>query len=384
MSRALSQLRKRPDIVLIYSGHNEFWSRYPATRVVNPGVFDPAALLRVSPILGRLLAIREQNQIDSAHAAPAERRLIDQAAYTPEEFQQRLEDFHRQLQGIVRVCERGQIMPVLIIPPANDAGYEPNRSILPSSMTDEQRTGFERRFLEARSAETNPLEAIERYRALIADQPGFAEAHFRLGRLLLEQGSTVQANEQFALARDTDAYAIRCPTPFQDVYRELAASSGAVLIDGPAELRAVNPHGVLDFNLFHDAHHPSFLGHVALAEAVLRELRQHEALGWNSGPVPTVDRAECAQHFSIDGSAWQGVCSWATGALDYGAGLRFDGADRHAWARRFQAAAHAMAGGTAPEETKLPGLGVACPWYPPAQAGPAAPTVELQPDVPGT
>jgi hypothetical protein len=377
MQQALTGLRYPPDILIVYCGHNEFWTRYPATRVVNLDRIDVEALLRVSSVLRILLEGRDRNRVDGPQTAPAERRLIDQPAYTPAEYQQCLSDFQHRLTAIVADCTRQGTLPILIIPPANDAGYEPNRSVLPPSLSDSQRMAFEQRFLAACSAESDPPRAIAQYQTLLEEQPGFAESHYRLGRLLLDHGDRDAANTQFVLARDNDAYAIRCPTPFHNVYREVAASSGALLIDGPAVLRAVNPHGVLDYNLFHDAHHPTFRGHVALAEALLRKLRNEGALGWTSGPVPRVDREKCAQQFSIDGSAWHGACIWSIAALDYGAQQRFDGSNRRAWAREFERAAHAMAQGTAPEDTTVPGLGVDGPWYPPGAAGPR-PSVQTE------
>ena len=84
---------------------------------------------------------------------------------------------------------------------------------------------------------------------------------------------------------------MRCPTAFQDVYRELAPRYGAILVDGQAVLRDRHPRGLLDDDLFNDAMHPSFEGQVALAEAVLAGLRERQAFGWPASRPAPVDRA---------------------------------------------------------------------------------------------
>ena len=89
--------------------------------------------------------------------------------------------------------------------------------------------------------ESDPTAAIAAYRGLIARQPGFAEAHYRLAILLDRAGDEEAAYRQFIAARDCDGYPIRCLVAFQDVYREVAARHGVILINGQAELHAIGP-----------------------------------------------------------------------------------------------------------------------------------------------
>ena len=107
---------------------------------------------------------------------------------------------------------------------------------------------------------------------------------------------------------------MRCPTPFQDVYRELAARHGAILVDGQAVFHSRHPRGLLDDSLFNDGMHPSFEGYVALAEATLGELKRRGAFGWPSSlAAPRIDLAECAGHFDITTATWKEVCKFAAG-----------------------------------------------------------------------
>jgi hypothetical protein len=135
--------------------------------------------------------------------------------------------------------------------------------------------------------------------ALIAAEGGVA-------RILARRGRLDDGRRHFLAAREADGFFNRCPAAFQEVYRDLAAEE-TILIDGPALLRAASPRGFLDYNLFHDAHHPVFRGHLALAEAVLRALAEHASFGWTSDGSPDLDPAERAAHFSIHDGGWKGL-----------------------------------------------------------------------------
>jgi len=196
------------------------------------------------------------------------------------------------------------------------------------------------------------------YRQIVARWPRFAEARFRLGRLLERAGRPDEANREYVVARDCDGLPVRCPSPFQDAYREVASKHDCILIDGPAELRARGESGVLDYRMFHDEHHPTLLGHAGLAEAVLRGLRARGAFGWTSGEPPTVDPRACAKHFKIDAATWVGVCEQSRVVHEFAATYRYDPTERMAWAARFERARRGLLAGEPLESLGVPGLSV--------------------------
>ena len=128
-----------------------------------------------------------------------ERDLIDVPIYTEAEYTTILNDFRRRLEVLVSYAEQVGAMPILILPPGNDRDFEPNRSFLPATTMRDQRATFRRDFLAARQLEaTDPVAATKRYRALLGRQPGFAETHFRLARLLEQLGVWEEAFQHYA------------------------------------------------------------------------------------------------------------------------------------------------------------------------------------------
>jgi lysophospholipase L1-like esterase len=370
MQQKLAETRRPPDVVIIFAGHNEFASRVGWSSNVpyyrdDPG---PSPIFRLAQSLGacsplcRLVRETRERELVAARPPQQQRPMADVPSHTADQYRARLDDFQHRLEAMVTDLKRAGVVPILVVPPGNDAGFEPSRSILPPDTPRADRDAFCRQVLAARALEAaDPAESIKRYRALIENQPGFAECHFRLARLLGASGSDSHeaAYREYVLARDLDAHPMRCPTPFQDVYRDLAARHDALLVDGQAVFHSRHPHGLLDDSLFNDGMHPSLEGHVALAESILAGLKVRQVFGWPSTlSVPRIDLAECARHFDVTTATWKEVCRFAAGFYRTTSAIRFDPSEREAKAARYEQALRRLEANIPAESLGMPGLGV--------------------------
>jgi tetratricopeptide (TPR) repeat protein len=365
----LSNVSRRPDLLIIYCGHNEFYSRLWWARNLEYYDVDrrSSSLLSIGGSLAGHSAvcrlIRETTDRCRIAIPPPEntgRSLVDVPNYTADEFALLLNDFRRRLDELVSYAERVGALSVLILPPGNDTHFEPNRSYLPARTPIADREAFGRELLAAIKLEaSDPGEARARYRVLIERQPCFAETHYRLARSLEHAGEWEEAYREYAAARDLDGMPVRCLSPFQQAYRDVAARHRCILVDGQSYFHAIGRHGLLDDELFQDAMHPSLRGQIALAQRVLIALRDRGAFGWPSdSKPPLVDPAECVSHFGIDQNTWIHGALWWKGFNELLGPLRYDQAER---LRRRAVGITAMAkikGGAAPESVGLPNVGV--------------------------
>ena len=195
---------------------------------------------------------------------------------------------------------------------------------------------------------------------MLARQPGFAEAHFRLARLLERVGAWDEAYRHDVEARDGDGYAMRCPTPFQDAYRDAASRHACILIDAQAYFHAIGRRGLLDDQLFQDAMHPSLRGQIALAQAVLQGLKARRAFGWpDDVPAPTLDPRRCAAHFGLGRDEWRRLCLWGIMVYDLLSPMHYDPSRRAPeGGRRLARAYKLLEAGGAPEDVGLPNIGI--------------------------
>jgi hypothetical protein len=366
--RKLGTLTRRPDLLVVYCGHNEFASRLHPGREVDhySGRRPPIAWSsfvdwgeRVSPICG---LIRET--VDKCRLAiptpPGRGTLIDVPAYTSGEFAALLADFHRRLEAIAAYAEQIGAILVLIVPPSNDADFEPNRSFLPASTSLGERKAFEREFPVARGAETtDPTRVRAMYETLLERQPGFAEAHYRLALILKQAGDTASVYRHFSVARDCDGYPVRCLGPFQGACRSVAARRGWILVDGHALFHAIGRDGLPDDHLFQDAMHPALRGHIALAQGVLVALRAHGAWGWPAErPITAIDPARCAAHFRMRRRSWKFVCAMGSATNVKISAWTHDGGERLRRAVAFDQATLKIEFGASPESVGLPNIGI--------------------------
>ncbi|MBX6313197.1 MAG: hypothetical protein IRY99_09825 [Isosphaeraceae bacterium] len=367
--QSLAALRRRPDAILLYSGHNEFQARYALARSVRhyrdefpkPRRDLRALAARSSPVGALIDETLERNQLALPPPPRSPRALVDVPTCTPEEYESIRSEFHRGLEQFITYCTRIGALPIGVIPPGNEGGFEPNRSVLAPETTAAERAAAAEALRAARAAEADdPTRALSLYRRLLARHPEFAEAHFRLARLLEVAGDWPQARHHYARARDLDGLPMRCPGDLQDAYRRLAARhSGFLVVDGPAVLQALSPHGIVDDHLLHDGQHPTLRGYLALAQDLLNQLAARRAFGWPAGrPAPTIDPDECAAHFGLDRGVWADVCERSALFYDATALIRYDPSERSAKARRYRGAAARIAAGELPELAGVPGLGV--------------------------
>ncbi len=202
----LVKLERRPEIVIIYCGHNEFKVRFspmitPEYYIADRLPSTIQALIecierieRSSPLCGLIAESAEKCRISIPPSLVETRDLIDVPVYSADEYATLLSDFKRRFEAMVSYAERVGAIPVLILPPANDAGDAPSRSFLPPSTPRADRAAFESEFLAAtRREEQEPAASIQRLRELLKSQPEFAETHYRLARLLERAGSHEEA-----------------------------------------------------------------------------------------------------------------------------------------------------------------------------------------------
>jgi len=365
----LEHLDHRPELFIVYCGHNEISARLPVSRAFQYYVDDrePAGwarmvmlVERLSPLCGLLREQAEKCRIAIPPPRHGYRDLIDSPVYTEVEFRQIQTDFRARLAAIVDYANGLGAVTVLLVPAGNDSGFEPNRSYLAPGTPRGDRERFRTAFWAARRTESGPVEAsIRAFQKLVDEHPEFAEAHYRLARQLVRAGRYQEAYKHDIQARDQDGYPMRMPSSLRQAYFEVARTRKVILIDLQREFHLVGPHGLLDDDLFQDGMHPSLRGQIAIAQAVLRELRVAGALGWPAGrEVVAIDPAECVEHFGLIPAAWAEIARWGIMFYDLTYPMRYDPTERLARRVRYAEVYEAIKAGAAPGSLGIPNLGV--------------------------
>jgi tetratricopeptide (TPR) repeat protein len=272
----LEKLTVRPQLLLLYSGHNEFFYNVEelATNLDTPWErFD--WLFEWSPLF-RVLDQRISRQIGVQELeGQGTRSLVDRPIASPEACQKRLARFDAQLEQLAQWGRRLDIAQLWFIPAGTEADYAPSRSCLDHAPTDAEREAIETIEQQGRSLQNQGRwqEADEKYRAALERYPGFAEFHFQLAECLMHLGKSAQAVPHYAQALESDGRPVRMTRAWRHAVAQVAERHAIPLVDSDAVLRPHTPSGILDRSVFLDYVHPNLRAYFDLGMAGVERIR---------------------------------------------------------------------------------------------------------------
>jgi tetratricopeptide (TPR) repeat protein len=271
-----------PDVLIIYSGHNEF---------LEPSFFNElkrrsAEWNRVRHALSysrtysalRSLLIRP----DEAGRSRAEQfemlvRRNETLAYNEEEKREIVEGYREGLREIVRLARGHGAKVVVATVPCNLRDWHPKRSSAPAQLGGPEGAQWLAAFRSGKRAQGEGQfeRAASELRRALRLAPSHAMTHHLLGRAYEGLEEWGRAREAYQLACDYDASLVRRLSAINDAVRQIASEEGALLVDVERIFEERSEHGLVGFNLIEDYVHPTGEGHQIIAwhiwEAMARE-----------------------------------------------------------------------------------------------------------------
>ncbi len=277
----------RPDLFVVYTGHNEFLERRTyATLVATPeavrGLGAVLARTRTFTVLRRLVS-PSRTDADSA-ASPAVERLpaevatildrsVGPSAYRrDDEFRRRVfEHFRYNVERMVEIARSCGARIVFVTPASNLRDCSPFKSERRDGLSAEERGRFDDHLGAATAAHRDGENraALERLDHSLALDDRHAGAWFLRGRVLLALGRTDDARVAFDRARDEDVCPLRAPPEIRRTIVETASRLDVPVVDFAARVEDVAQHGIPGEDVFLDHVHPTIAGNRMLALAIL-------------------------------------------------------------------------------------------------------------------
>ena len=276
-------LEYSPDLLLLYTGHNEFverefYDRLTETEPLPEGLRLWMHRWRLYSALARLLSPAPEKNATAAGETKASeligfdadrRYASDVAAADREAVRARFED---NLRAIVAAAKDASVAVMLCTVPSNEKGWRPNQTAWPGTLSGVDRASATRAIelaAEANDAD-DPEAALRAVVEVEAYSTRAAGAWFEKGRALLALGRVDEAAAAFVAARDFDGQPGRAIGALNDTIRNVARDTGAVLVDTEATFRSLAADGIPGFDLFEDYVHPKPGAHVLIAREVWR------------------------------------------------------------------------------------------------------------------
>jgi tetratricopeptide (TPR) repeat protein len=273
-------LRFEPDLVVLYSGNNEFLEhrRYLAlssalartvTLASHSVLFRWLRSTIVSSFFpeNSLSARRREGALEGLASKMQQQAL--ELRRDPMQLARVEEHYAHSLRSMVEAARRAGVPVVLATVPVNLRDWRPNASL--NRLDGEDLERWQEAFDGGRAAllQEDPERALRSLAAAAELEPLHAWTYFLMGRAHALGGDPGRARESYGRARDLDQNPFRALSSFNDTVRRLAAESdGTHLADLAAAFGQASAAGGPGFDLFLDYVHPTVAGNRLVARTV--------------------------------------------------------------------------------------------------------------------
>ncbi|APZ94105.1 hypothetical protein [Fuerstiella marisgermanici] len=266
----LKQLTVRPDVLIVYSGHNEFFHNLEEIGVNRRTAWKLDAWYNHSPTF-RLVNNELMNRAVSAGVPRGPARLCGEELATESLLQRRRQRYRNQLTALFKWAKALDIEVVFCVPASDEATFAPIRSLCHNA-DPQRRQAIEDTWQEVRTLQQQHAwqGALTLCKAILREEPDFAEFLYLAGRSCRQLGGdhTAAAHRYFQQARDLDQFPIRTRSSYCEIGRDVATDYDAAIIDCPQLLQALVADGFVDQRFFLDGVHPNLKTCFVLGTAV--------------------------------------------------------------------------------------------------------------------
>lgn len=261
-------LSLEPDLVLIYTGHNEYYGPEGIgaswlDRTI-PGYIQAKYTLRRQPLVMGFQKL--VGRLGSA-PAPGERNLMRQVsggATVPLEGPESERIFSQFKENLTRILDgfAEHHVPVVLADISSNLMFPPFAPGAPGVHDP----------LPAALAAHRLDDAEGIVRNVLAADPSNAYGLYWRGRLELARGDTGAAIRALERARDNDLLKFRAPGRINEIIHEAGGTASVPVLAIDSLLRSHSPHGITDSIYFSEHLHPTFAGYDLIARAFVRAI----------------------------------------------------------------------------------------------------------------
>ena len=294
-----------PDLVIVYSGNNEFLEprRYRTEPHWSDGLAAAAgysrayALLRGSPLVAGWFPGSTLQPHTVGGVAFEQWSKIEKIPVVlrtdPAQYDKVAAHYEHSITSMLETLDDIGVPALLMTVPGNLRDWQPHVSI----PADPARHVGRVHFMAGRAAllKGDHAVAIAHLEKAVTASPEHAASHFHLGRALEAAGRHAEAYDSFARARDLDANPFRAPSRFNDILRRVGAGfAGVRLVDLEKAFQAAAAPRAPGFDLMLDYVHPTKTGNLLIAQQAFQAIAAAGYLGAPAKPfahVPETDEA---------------------------------------------------------------------------------------------
>ncbi|MEW4488722.1 tetratricopeptide repeat protein [Thalassoglobus sp. JC818] len=294
-----------PDLLIIYTGHNEFLEQrtYPSLNHVPASL---TSLLELSSRTRTFSAMRQMFQLpnrklEQKALLPGEAEtILDQSvgldAYSRDnQFRKEvIEHFRFNLQRLVRMANRHEIPIIFVTPASNLRDCSPFKSEFSSEHSPATIADLEHLLVVARQfiADEQHEAAAEALAQFLRIEQHHADAYFLNGQIQWQLGNYEDSSENFQRALNEDVCPLRALPEIVKAVKEVTSELDVPCVDFVEKISPKSEHNTPGNDWFLDHVHPTINGHRLLAEMLLDQMTDLQFVqptsDWSSEKMETI------------------------------------------------------------------------------------------------
>lgn len=307
-------LRYEPDLIVVYTGHNEFLEdrTYSRWKEMPDSVAAPAGWLartRTWNVMrsGFLDLCGREARLATPTLRTEVNAMLDyrdglQFYHRDEEWRRRtIRDFEFNLRRMVRLCDDASIPIAMVNPVCNLRDCPPFKSQHRDGMTEEEQARW-----NSLVEESVACRAADRERSqdLLLDALKIDDRHAGLHYLLAssfeQSGDANRARTHYLLAKEEDVCPLRILDEMQDAICRVAKETDTPLVDVRRRVCSLSPDGIPGRDHLADHVHPTIETHQMIANWIFEELARQKLVEPTSGWQDARDRSFRSHYESLD------------------------------------------------------------------------------------
>ena len=319
-----------PDLIVIYTGHNEFLESrtYPEMSEGLSTTNQFKALLSKTntyKLLERMLepvAQEDKGQEEIADKSNGPgllgeevETLLDQSAglsmyrrdtvFAAKVFRH----FRYNVAEMIGLCRDAGVPVVFCRPVDNLKDFSPFKSSVDPNLSVAHRRELQNVLAQGEELLDGGefLKAREAYTRAVTIDSLYAMSHYLLGKALLGCGDTASAAMELLMARELDVCPLRAQEPIHNALKQECSASGATLLDLRKIIQDLSPGGLIGDEYLMDHIHPGPEGHLLFARRIYKWM-ENEFSGWNlaSSSLPDAGQMLKSELAKLDDDYFQG------------------------------------------------------------------------------
>ncbi len=279
-------LAQKPDALMIYCGHNEFYGALGAGSTESLGRWRVMINLYLRLQQFKImLFLRDQLETVKkwfhsslrAESKPNNTLMEQMVAnqeirYQGEVYQRARKFFKANLNDIIVAAKQQGVRVIVSNLVSNVRDLKPFVSMY-APATD--RTAYQRELERGAklAASGNFSGALAIYDSLRHHDESPAMLYFQIGRCLEAMGNFSEARSAYEKARDLDGLRFRASADFNVALQEVAQATGAVLVDVESAFEQASPNGLIGKNLMLEHVHPNLAGYFIMGRKLCQAMR---------------------------------------------------------------------------------------------------------------